>query len=77
MILIHAASLSAVQWHAQAADLGAPYRLYAIDIMGDIGLSTQTRSIRTRLAAAAWLSTVLALDGMWRPRQDSNLRPSA
>ncbi len=62
VILVHAASLSAVQWHVQIADLGATHRLYAIDIMGDIGLSTQTRSIRTRVDAAGWMATVM--DGL-------------
>ncbi len=48
---------------SQAADLGSGHRLFAIDIMGDIGLSTQTRQIHTRAEAAAWLASVLdALD---------------
>jgi pimeloyl-ACP methyl ester carboxylesterase len=62
VILVHAASLSAVQWHAQAAALGQTHRLHAIDIMGDIGLSTQVRSIRTRADASAWLAAVM--DGL-------------
>lgn len=62
IVLIHAASLSAVQWYLQAADLGRDHRLYAIDIMGDIGLSTQTAAIHTRGDAAAWLATTL--DGL-------------
>ena len=44
-VLVHAAALSATQWYPQAADLGMYHRLYAVDIMGDIGLSTQTRLI--------------------------------
>ena len=62
IVLIHAASLSATQWHLQAADLGADHRLVALDIMGDIGLSTQTRPIHTRADAADWL--VAVLDGL-------------
>jgi pimeloyl-ACP methyl ester carboxylesterase len=62
IVLIHAASLSATQWYRQAADLGAEHRLYAIDIIGDIGLSTQTRRMRTRADAAAWIEGVL--DGL-------------
>lgn len=62
LVLLHAASLSAVQWHLQAADLGARYRLYAVDIMGDIGRSTQTAPIHDRADAAAWLDAVL--DGL-------------
>lgn len=61
-ILVHAASLSAVQWHAQAAALGSTHLLHAIDIMGDIGLSTQIHSIRTRADASSWLAAVM--DGL-------------
>ena len=66
VVLIHAASLSAVQWFPQAASLGAAHRLYAIDIMGDIGRSTQAAPIHSRAAAAAWLSTVLEGLGITR-----------
>ncbi len=59
LILLHAASLSAVQWYLQAADLGSRYRLLAVDIMGDIGRSTQTRPIHSRDDAATWLADVM------------------
>jgi len=62
VIALHAAALSATQWYPQAADLGDSRRLYAVDIMSDIGLSTQTRQIHTRREAAAWLASVL--DGL-------------
>jgi pimeloyl-ACP methyl ester carboxylesterase len=65
VVLLHAASLSATQWYLQAAALGAQFQLYAVDIMGDIGRSTQTQPIHSRADAAAWLSAVmdgLALD---------------
>lgn len=62
IVLVHAAALTATQWYLQAAELGATHRLYAVDIMGDIGLSTQTREIHTRREAADWLATVL--DGL-------------
>jgi pimeloyl-ACP methyl ester carboxylesterase len=65
LVLLHAASLSSTQWYLQSAALGAQFRLYAVDIMGDIGRSTQTQSIHSRADAAAWLSAVmdgLALD---------------
>ena len=67
VVLIHAASLSATQWHLQAADLGRDHRLYAMDIMGDIGLSTQTRAIQSRADAAEWLAAVLDGLGIERP----------
>ena len=62
VVLIHAASLSATQWYLQAGDLGIDHRLYAVDIMGDIGLSTQTRAIHSRVDATEWLASVF--DGL-------------
>jgi pimeloyl-ACP methyl ester carboxylesterase len=62
VVLIHAASLSATQWYLQAEDLGAGRHLYAIDIMGDIGLSEQAAPMRTRRDAADWLTATL--DGL-------------
>lgn len=59
LVMLHAASLSAVQWHLQAADLGSHHRLFAVDIMGDIGRSTQTRPIHSRTDAATWLAEVM------------------
>ena len=62
LVLLHAASLSATQWHLQAAELGSRHHLLAIDIMGDIGRSKQTAEMRTRSDAATWLAA--ALDGL-------------
>jgi pimeloyl-ACP methyl ester carboxylesterase len=59
VVLLHAASLSAVQWYLQAGDLGRRHRLYAVDIMGDIGRSSQLSPMHSRLDAAAWLAAVL------------------
>lgn len=62
VVLLHAASLSATQWHLQVGELAAEHRVHAVDIMGDIGLSTPRRPIVTRAHAAGWLSGVL--DGL-------------
>ncbi len=62
VVLLHAASLSAVQWYLQAGDLGRTHRLYAVDLMGDIGLSQQRGQIHTRAQAADWLAATL--DGL-------------
>lgn len=59
VILLHAASLSAVQWYPQVAELGAHHPLFAIDVMGDIGRSTQTGPMRSRIEAAQWLCAVM------------------
>ena len=62
VVLLHAASLSAVQWSLQAGGLGQTHRLYAVDLMGDIGLSRQRAEVHTRAQAADWLTTTL--DGL-------------
>jgi pimeloyl-ACP methyl ester carboxylesterase len=65
-VLLHAASLSAAQWHPQAAELGRRHGLFAVDIVGDIGRSTQTAPIRTRADAAHWLASLLDTLGLGR-----------
>lgn len=62
VVLLHAASLTAVQWYPQAEDLGRTHRLYAVDLMGDIGLSRQRVEIHMRAQAADWLAATL--DGL-------------
>ncbi len=62
ILMLHAASLSATQWYLQASDLGVEHSLFAVDIMGDIGRSTQVQPIHSRADAAAWLAEVL--DGL-------------
>ncbi|HEX5827762.1 MAG TPA: alpha/beta fold hydrolase [Candidatus Limnocylindrales bacterium] len=62
VVMLHAASLSAVQWYLQAERLGLTHRLFAVDIMGDIGLSRQRGGIHTRAQAAEWLAGTL--DGL-------------
>jgi pimeloyl-ACP methyl ester carboxylesterase len=62
VVMLHAASLTAVQWYLQARDLSRIHRLYAVDIMGDIGLSRQRAEIHTRAQAADWLTSTL--DGL-------------
>jgi pimeloyl-ACP methyl ester carboxylesterase len=66
VVLIHAASLSAIQWYPQASDLGRTHRLFALDIMGDIGLSRQTAAIHSREDAAGWLVATLDALGIDR-----------
>ncbi len=50
------------QGRTQVADLGANHRLLAVDIMGDIGRSSQTGPMHSRRDAADWLAAVL--DGL-------------
>jgi pimeloyl-ACP methyl ester carboxylesterase len=68
LVLLHAASLTAIQWYLQAQDLAPAHRLYAIDIMGDIGLSRQRARIHRREEAADWLAATL--DGLSLERAD-------
>jgi pimeloyl-ACP methyl ester carboxylesterase len=66
VVLIHAASISAMQWYPQAEALGARFRLYSLDIMGDIGRSTQRALVHSRADAAAWLAGALDALGLDR-----------
>jgi pimeloyl-ACP methyl ester carboxylesterase len=67
LVLLHAAGTTALLWHRQIADLSATHRVFAVDILGDIGLSEQTRSLRTRPDAAHWLRDVLRALELRRP----------
>ena len=59
VVLLHAAALTATQWYLQASELGRSHRLYAFDLMGDIGLSRQRARVHTRQEAADWLAATL------------------
>jgi pimeloyl-ACP methyl ester carboxylesterase len=67
IVLLHAASLGATQWYPQASGLAAEHPIFAVDIMGDIGLSTQIRPIHTRVDASEWLTGVLDRLGLEHP----------
>lgn len=62
MLLLHAAGTTALLWHRQVAHFAGRYRIHALDIVGDIGLSAQTAPIHARSDADAWLAAVL--DGL-------------
>jgi pimeloyl-ACP methyl ester carboxylesterase len=62
LVLLHAMNLGATMWFANAAALGAHYRVYALDTIGSAGKSVATRPLLSRADCAAWLGEVL--DGL-------------
>ncbi len=60
IVLIHAVAVASPSWYPNIAALAADHRVYALDTIGDVGLSTQIASVRTAADMAAWLDEVLA-----------------
>lgn len=59
LLLLHAAGLSATQWHPNAGDLSRDYRVHALDFIGDSGKGRQTVAILSPDDSARWLADVL------------------
>jgi pimeloyl-ACP methyl ester carboxylesterase len=66
LILIHGFAVSSTQWYANVAPLSQHYRVYALDVVNQMGLSVCTRPLTTRAQCAAWLGEVLAGLGLER-----------
>ena len=68
LVLLHAYSFTLAMWAANAADLGAHYRIYVVDVMGQPGKSVPDQAITSRADYAEWLTSVLDalhLDRVW------------
>lgn len=59
LVLLHAATASATQWFPDAGNLSRSYRIYALDTIGDAGMSKVDRPPQNRSDYALWLSDVL------------------
>jgi pimeloyl-ACP methyl ester carboxylesterase len=59
LILIHGFAVSSTQWYPNIAALSRHYRIYAVDVVNQMGLSVSTRPLKTRADCAAWLVDVL------------------
>lgn len=59
LVLLHMDYLSLTMWAANIADLSRNHRVYAVDIMGQPGMSIPDQPIRNRDDAVAWISEVL------------------
>jgi pimeloyl-ACP methyl ester carboxylesterase len=62
ILLIHAKFGSATSWIANVAALSNKHRVYALDILGDVGKSTVEKLYSNRSEFADWLTQVL--DGL-------------
>ncbi len=56
IVLLHAASASATQWFPDAGNLSRSYRIYALDTLGDVGMSEIGKQPQNRSDYALWLS---------------------
>src|SRR5579862_2507485 len=59
LVLLHGASGNAAMWMADIAAWSQHYRVYAIDVIGDAGLSATSRPPLASEAHALWLDDVL------------------
>ncbi|SDK34196.1 alpha/beta fold hydrolase [Nonomuraea jiangxiensis] len=59
IVLLHGRAATSVMWLPNLAALAERRRVYAVDLLGEGGLSVQTAPIRHAGDQAAWLDTVL------------------
>ena len=59
LVLLHGASGNAAMWMGDVATWAKEYRVYAIDVIGDAGLSAPSRPPLVSDAHALWLDDVL------------------
>ena len=62
LVLLHGAGLSSSVWFANAAELSAQHRVYAVDVIGDAGKSIAEILLERRLDYAEWLKDLI--DGL-------------
>jgi pimeloyl-ACP methyl ester carboxylesterase len=60
VVLLHGSASNSVSWLGDARLLAQHFRLYAVDVIGEPGLSSETRPALASGAYEAWLSDVLA-----------------
>ncbi|MER6469761.1 alpha/beta fold hydrolase [Streptomyces collinus] len=66
LVLLHGGGATGTAWFANAPALGARHRVYAVDILGDVGRSERTGlPLRRPRELMAWLDAVL--DGLELP----------
>jgi hypothetical protein len=55
LVLLHAIGTSATGWLLNIGPLSRPYRVYAMDILGEPGKTRQSRLLRDRADGASWV----------------------
>jgi pimeloyl-ACP methyl ester carboxylesterase len=66
LILLHGTAFNSSMWMGDVAGWSQHFRVYAVDIIGDAGLSAPTRPSYTSEAHALWLDDVLVALGIKR-----------
>jgi pimeloyl-ACP methyl ester carboxylesterase len=66
VVLLHGSASTALSWRPEAAALGARFRTYAVDMIGEPGLSAEARPPLASGAYFEWLDEVLAGLGVER-----------
>ncbi|MBL8100772.1 MAG: alpha/beta hydrolase [Anaerolineales bacterium] len=59
LVLLPGAAISSTMWYPNAKALSTDYRLYAIDVIGDMGKSVLTNQLKNPSDYAEWLVEVL------------------
>lgn len=59
LVLLHCALMTSAIWAPLIGDLSSEYRVYAIDVMGDMGRSVPTDPPQNEQELADWLNEVL------------------
>jgi pimeloyl-ACP methyl ester carboxylesterase len=59
LILLHGFGVCSTQWYANVEPLSRYFRVYAPDVLSQMGLSAASRPLKTRQDYAAWLTEVL------------------
>ncbi len=67
LVLLTGQGASSMIWYANVATLSQAHRIYAVDIIGDIGKSVLTQPRLTVQEYAPWLNEVFAELGLERP----------
>lgn len=67
LVLLPAVAVSAAAWFPMASMLYRHHHLFAIDIVGDAGLSVLSRRPHSPIEYANWLAEVIAALGLERP----------
>jgi pimeloyl-ACP methyl ester carboxylesterase len=60
LVLLHGTAFNSTMWMGDIAAWSSAFRVYAVDIIGDAGLSAPSRPSYTSEAHALWLDDVLA-----------------
>jgi hypothetical protein len=68
LVLLHATGTSPTGWLLNVGPLSTRHRVFAVHIMGEAGMSQQTRVLRNRQDCVDWLASVLDGLGLDRVR---------